>query len=346
MVALKPREIDSFINRPDFSRGVILLYGPDEGLVSERADKLAAKSGVDLDDPFCVIRLDADDAAADASRIADEAHTIGMFGGKRLIRISGTTRKDLAKAVKPVLSQPSEDAIIIIEAGDLAKSSGLRRTLESDPQGLCIPCYQDADSAIEQLIDEEIVNSGLSIDRDVRQLLKSMLGENRLVSRSELKKLALYCSGLEKVETDHVREIVGDVSKLVLDDVIDAAATGNAEKMQHYLHKAIETGNRPDMILSAALRYFQLLQSARSKIETGNQSVSSVIGSLRPPIHFSRRDKVSAAMANWNLNRINRALVRLEGAVLGARANDQASSSIAGTALLAIAIEASRARTR
>ena len=63
MAALKSNQVDAFINNPDYSKPVILIYGPDEGLVSERADKLAEKSGVDLSDPFCLIRLNADDVA-------------------------------------------------------------------------------------------------------------------------------------------------------------------------------------------------------------------------------------------------------------------------------------------
>jgi DNA polymerase-3 subunit delta len=38
VVALRGKEIDAFLTRPDPSRPIILLYGPDTGLVRERAD--------------------------------------------------------------------------------------------------------------------------------------------------------------------------------------------------------------------------------------------------------------------------------------------------------------------
>lgn len=344
MASLPSRDVEKFIQKPDFSRPVILLYGPDAGLVSERADRLASKSGVDLKDPFCLLRLDADDGASDPSRIADEAHTIGMFGSKRLIRISGTTRRDLTKSIKPVLDVPSDDAVILIEAGELAKSSALRKMLETHPAALCIPCYQDTDAALEQLIDEEIVNAGFAIDRETRQALKSMLGDNRMVSRNELAKLALYCEGKDTIRLDDLNQMVGDASRLVLDDVIDSAATGNTQRLQALLPKALEAGNRADMILAATLRHFHLLQSGRSRIETNRQNAGSVISSLRPPIHFSRKDKVVTALSIWTLARINKALLRLDKAMFEARAQDNISNSLAGTALLAIAIEAKQLR--
>ena len=36
MVALKTSEADAFVTRPDPARAVVLVFGPDAGLVSER----------------------------------------------------------------------------------------------------------------------------------------------------------------------------------------------------------------------------------------------------------------------------------------------------------------------
>ena len=49
MVALRGRDIDAFLSKPDPGRPIILLYGPDAGLVRERADALMA-SAVDAYD--------------------------------------------------------------------------------------------------------------------------------------------------------------------------------------------------------------------------------------------------------------------------------------------------------
>ena len=38
MTAIKASEADSFIARPDPARPVVLVYGPDAGLVHERAE--------------------------------------------------------------------------------------------------------------------------------------------------------------------------------------------------------------------------------------------------------------------------------------------------------------------
>src|SRR5271170_6809270 len=92
MVALRGRDIDVFLARPDSGRPIILLYGPDAGLVRERADALLASAVDDPDDPFSLVRLDGDELAAEPSRLVDEAMTVPLFGGRRAIRVRAGSR--------------------------------------------------------------------------------------------------------------------------------------------------------------------------------------------------------------------------------------------------------------
>ena len=65
MVALKGAEIDKFVARPDPTRPVVLVFGPDAGLVRERAEALVRASVDDPKDPFQLARLDGDDLAGE-----------------------------------------------------------------------------------------------------------------------------------------------------------------------------------------------------------------------------------------------------------------------------------------
>src|SRR6201999_4416744 len=92
LVALKGRDIDAFLARPDAGQPIILLYGPDAGLVRERADALLASAVDDPNDPFSLVRLDGDELAAEPSRLVDEAMTVPLFGGRRAIRVRAGSR--------------------------------------------------------------------------------------------------------------------------------------------------------------------------------------------------------------------------------------------------------------
>src|SRR6202046_176171 len=93
MVALRGKEIDGFLARPDPGRPIVLLYGPDAGLVRERAEASLASAVDDPTDPFSLVRLDGDELSAEPSRLVDEAMTIPLFGGRRAIRVrAGSAR--------------------------------------------------------------------------------------------------------------------------------------------------------------------------------------------------------------------------------------------------------------
>lgn len=342
MASKKAHEVDRYLERPDSAFRVILLYGPDIGLVSERAEILAKNTGVDLKDPFSTIRLNADDVAADKSRLADEAFTVGMFGGERLIRVSGSTRRNLADAVKPILANAPLDAWIIIEAGDLAKSAGLRTAFEKSKTGVALPCYQDNDKAIEMIINQEIIEKNLTMDRETISMLKPLLGGDRMASRNELQKLALYCHEQSSVTQDDIREIVGDASQLDTNDVIDAVATGNINALQENLHRILVSGISPDMLLIFTLRHFQTLHEMRGKMDYDRIPASSLVKGARPPIHFARQNLVSKAITKWPIQNISKAMARLNKASFDARANPDLGAAIAGTNLLALTLEASR----
>src|SRR3954464_12543219 len=96
MVALKSSEIESFVARPDPARAVVLVFGPDAGLVSERADAIVRASVDDPDDPFSLVRLAGGAVASDPARLVDEAITVPLFGGRRAIRLRAGSRNIVA----------------------------------------------------------------------------------------------------------------------------------------------------------------------------------------------------------------------------------------------------------
>ena len=121
MVAIKNADADAFAARPDAARPIVLLYGPDAGLVRERAERIIRGSVDDLNDPFALVRLEGDDLASNPSRLPEEAHTVPLFGGKRAIWIKAGGR-NFALAVEMVLATPPVDCRIVIEAGELAQN--------------------------------------------------------------------------------------------------------------------------------------------------------------------------------------------------------------------------------
>src|ERR1700757_542681 len=150
MVALRGKEIDSFLARPDPGRPIILLYGPDAGLVRERADALLKSAVDDPNDPFSMVRLDGDELAAEPSRLVDEAMTVPLFGGRRAIRVRAGSRS-FAAGGGALAESNVMDCRIVIEAGDLRPESPLRKACERAKNAVAIACYPDGERDLARL---------------------------------------------------------------------------------------------------------------------------------------------------------------------------------------------------
>ena len=339
MVALKAADVDRFIARPDPARPIVLIFGPDSGLVRERAEALIKSSVDDPGDPFSLARLDGDDLAGEPSRLVEEANTVPLFGGRRAVWVKAGSR-NFAPAVEALIAAAAPDCRVVIEAGDLRRNAPLRVLCERAKNAAALPCYADAERDLVRLIDD-VREAGLAISPEARAALVPLLGGDRLASRHEIRKLALFARDKERVELDDVMAVVADASTLALDGLVDAAFAGRTGELEVQFGKARTAGTAPGTIVSAALRQVAQLHRARLAVEEG-ASVSEAVGAIQPFVHFSRKAAVEAALKSWTAARLERAMAQLADAAFEARKQAGMADIIAQRTLLALAVSARR----
>lgn len=337
MTALKAAEIDRFVARPDPARPVVLVFGPDAGLVSERADAIVAASVDDPADQFAVSKFSGDELASDPARLADEALAIPMFGGRRAIRVRAGSR-NFVPAVEAVLSAPLRDCIVVIEAGDLKRNAPLRALCERARNAAALPCYADDERGLEHLIQEEMRQAGLAIAPEARATLLTLLGGDRRASRSELRKLALYAHGREQVTLDDVLMVVADASGEAVDDLMDAAFSGRPADVDLYFSRARESGAAPGTIASAALRQCATLHRLRISVEKGGSAAEAV----RNRTHFRRAPAWERALQRRSVDQFAAALTQLAAVAFQSRTNPALSESHVHRALIQLAMTGSK----
>jgi len=340
MTAIKTSDVDRFIAKPDPALPIVLVYGPDAGLVRERVDALVKASVDDPSDPFSFVRIEGEELSGNPSRLVEEAHTVPLFGGRRAVLVKAGSR-NIASAVEPVINAPSAECRIIIEAGDLKKSAPLRALCEKAKVAAALPCYVDNAAALIRLIDDEMRAADLTIAPDARAMLQSLLGGDRLASRNEIRKLALYARGQQRVELADVMAVVSDASDMALDGVLDAAFAGKTADVDSEFGKARAGGASPAAIISAAIRHVANLHKMKLAVE-GGDSIEWAMKRGAPPVHFSREALVGAALRTWTPARLVRTMQQLAEASLDARRNAPLAETIAQRTLLSIAVNARR----
>jgi DNA polymerase III subunit delta len=340
MTAIKSSDADAFIAQPGSSQPVVLIYGPDSGLVRERAEALAKVSVDDPTDAFSLIRIDGDDLSGNPFRLVEEANTIPMFGGRRAIWVKAGSR-NIAPAVESLLAATAPDCRVVIEAGDLRKTAPLRTLCEKAKNAAVIACYADSDRDVSQVVDDELKKAGLTIAADARAALLPFLGGDRQATRGELRKLALYVHGRDKVTVEDVLAVVADASAIALDNVIDAAFAGKPADVETHFAKARGEGTAPAQIVSAALRHLSGLHRMRIVVEDGQSTMSAIEGA-RPPIHFRRKPAIDAALRGWTTARLLEAMNALADALLETRLKPNLADAIAQRSMMSLATAARR----
>ena len=335
---MKAADVDAFVARPDPARPVVLVFGPDAGLVSERANALVKASVDDVNDPFALARLEAEDLAAEPSRLVEEAQTIPLFGGRRAVWVKAGSR-NIAPAVEALLALPKIECRVVIEAGDLRRNAPLRALCEKAKNAAALPCYADDERARTRLIDDEMRETGLKLAPDARAMLIPLLGGDRQASRNEIAKLALYARGRDLVGVDDVAAVVSDASALALDDIVDATFAGRPAELETQLAKARLAGTAAGSILFAVQRQVAQLHKWRTAIEAGS---GFSLDAVQPPVNFRRKDAIAAALRLWSAARLLVAMSELADAVLQSRRNADLADTIAERALLAIAANVRR----
>ncbi|WP_439618602.1 DNA polymerase III subunit delta [Shinella sp.] len=343
MAEVKSHEFDGFLKRKPLPVRLFLIYGPDRGLVSERAAALAANSGVDLADAFSVVKLDAGEIGNQPGRLIDEMNAIGLFGGDRLVWIRNAgSEKGLADALEILAGMPAGPSTLVIEAGDLKKGAALRKAAETSSQAAAIACYADDGRALQALIDQELATEGLRISPAARERLVETIGGDRLASRNEVRKLALYCRGKELIEELDVEDIVGDASAISTDDAIDAILRGDRDGFMHAIQKIVSSKTPIFLVLQGCLRQFQLLELMRAEMDEKRAPAAQAMATLGRHLHFRRKPIIENALKTWAGPAIRRETQRLQAAILQSRQRPALEDTIAMQTMLATVLQSAR----
>ncbi len=333
MVAIPRGDYDSFCEDPDPRFSVVLVYGPNRGLASERIETLLRNVRGKSSDDFTVVALDGDALASDPGRLSDEARTIGLFGDKRILHVRAGSRS-FVDGLKPLLEDPARETLIAIEAGDLAKNSPLRTLCEAAKTAAAIPCYDDDTHTIGALIDASVLRAGKSIDRDAKETLVSLVGSDRLSTRAEIEKLIFYVGGAARITMADVRAVVADASGLAIDDVLDAASAGDSKAALRALAAARAEGATPASILNAAIRHLASLHRMSLQIEAGEDTEGVL---KRNRVFWRRMDDHKRALRRLGSRSLESALMSLGEAELETRRSSALADVIAERAILSLA---------
>ncbi len=332
---LNYRQIEPFISNPDPAARVILIYGPDTGLVKERGAVIGKTVVADLNDPFNVAVLTSEQLTEDPARLNDEANAISMMGGDRLIRVDGASDK-ISTIVKSYLENPSDQSLVLLIAGELGPRSSLRLLCEKAKNAAAIPCYVEDEKDLSRLIRHILQDAGKAVDLDAVQWLAANISGDRAKVRSELEKLITY-KGDEKtpISLDDVIAACGAAGVQSIDGLVySVAGRKSAEALKAY-STLIAEGVPIIAILRALQNHFRRLHYVKSGVSAG-KSIDEAMKGLRPPVFFKVKNAFISQVNSRSLSSLDHILIRLSDLEAQCKTTGMPTEILCSQAILSI----------
>jgi len=247
----------------------------------------------------------------------------------------------LAGLFRGFLDAAPGDGFIVVEAGELPGSSALRRVFDTSPRAAAIGCYPDTPRDRAAVIRDTLRAHRITASGEATQYLVEHLGSDRLLTRAELEKLALYAGEGSHVELDDVRLSIEDSAALATDDAVMAAAEGDAARVDRVLDRVFQEGEAAVSVIRAMLRHLQRLHVLAARVAAGT-TVAEVVRTARPPIFYRQEDSFKRQLVLWNEAGLRAQLDRIAQAELHMKLTGLPAETVCREALLAVA-QAARA---
>lgn len=333
---------EAFLKAPDAALRIVLVFGPDSGLVRERVTRLVKSVVADPNDPFRVAELTPAILKDDPARLADEAAAMALTGGRRVVVV-----RDGGDAVTSLfqgfLAHPAGDALVVVEAGDLGPRSSLRKMFEGADNAVTLASYGDEGGSLQHVIQEELKAAGLAVEPDALAFLMDHLGGDRRLTRAELQKLALYMGAPGRVRLEDALACIGDSASLSMDDLALATAEGDHATAQRVLDRLFREGTHAVAVLRTLSRHFQRLHLAAGLMAQG-KSADQALAALKPPVIFKVADRFRRQLGRWPADRVGRALEVLIEAEAECKSTGMPAAEICSRAIMQLSRAAGRGR--
>lgn len=327
MKILSP-QIDNYIqNIASQKISGCLVFGPETSIANYRFNLIAKKIIPDLSDPFLVSNISKERLSENKSLIMDEFFSLSFFGGRKLILIKEIDT-NVTESLKALFLEKDfakkSDNFILIQAGDLDKSSALRKSCEDNPYFSAIACYEDDERTIKQFIENELAKNQVKSSFDIISYLFEKFGKNRQIIISELEKILLYLGDKKDLTIDIIDKTSESTNEISTNEFITNFSAQNFSTAILQAEKLFKQGVEPILLIRFLSNYLQKLYQAKCEIESKTLNFEEAVKSQRlffkTEIEFRKNLKtLSLDFLIKNLKKLEELEIKIKSSTINSR---------------------------
>lgn len=293
------------LDRPDPSLRFFLLSGADNAASRLFGQRLLSALGAEK------VSASAAQLKADPAWLADEAASLPMFGGARLLWIE-PAGEEVVPAIEALLALALIEApVVAITNGSLKKTSALLKLAEGSKAALHIASELQTPREQVGLITELARLEGLRVSPTLAERIAGEAAGDLILARLELQKFALYVGASPDQPADLAEDVVDalgiDQAEAEYGRAGDLAMTGDMGGLATELSLMDAASMDAIPVVRALQRRLLMLAPLKARMEQG-QPLGSVTQSVW------QRDKavVSRILSRWTAPRLSEAFHRVQ----------------------------------
>ncbi len=264
-----------------------IIYGPEPFLRREALRKLTAE--LDVDGSLQMNTLALDGRQTTVQEIMAACDTVPFLGEKRLVIVEGlfqgAGRAGRAKRSRKAASEADADAsagpwqplveyvdrmppssVLVLVDSEVSADSPLLKALRG--KAAVERCAAPVRRDLPAWITQRARTIGLKLEGRSARLLADLTGDDLWALSNELEKLKSY-AGDRAVREDDVRLLVSAARKQWGYFLADAIVEGKPAEAVRQLHRLVEQGDVPGVILSTIAGRYRRLAIAREMMDAG-----------------------------------------------------------------------------
>ena len=334
---IKAAALSGQLRKPDPDLWCMLVFGEDDGVVSDTADQIASAWSSSASGGGKVLTLNDDDIRREPGLLSEHVETGSLLGETDIIRIR-TSGEKIAKPVLDLVEQADQSGAgfqnrLLILNGTLNKRSRLRTGIEAARLGAAVHVFADTDQSVRDLVQARLEADSVAIDLDALDRFAADLPGHRGLANQETEKLALFGRDLGRpVSLEDVRQLALTDADTSLRDMVRAALDGNASACLAEYDRVREAGTSAISILRLLELEVKRLIQARGLMGTGGN-----IGmKLKPPVWQSEWAAFRSRMDRWSAPALTRLLSAIHDHEVQAKQSGAAADAAIRVLLLNI----------
>ncbi len=274
-----------------------LFYGENLGLKKEIIDKIKS-----LNQEAEFFTYNQDELLKDKELIIKQIVNVSLFEKNKIFIINQVNDK-LFEITKELLELIDAQKIYLL-ADVLDKKSKLRNLFEKSKNLNVVPCYEDNEISIRNIINTRLKGFNGLTPNNVNIILDNST-LNRVKLNNELDKIILFFQN-RNIETDKLEILLNNKINESFNALKDEALMGNKSKTNKLLGETILEEEKNILYLNILNQRLNKLKEIRNISE--NKDLEASIDKLRPQIFWKDKTMFLGQARKWDQEKIQRFL--------------------------------------